>query len=39
MIFTSLACNYSAYHETAYLEAGNETDMLWENHGWRNTMA
>ena len=25
------ACNYSAYHETAYLEAGNETDMLWEN--------
>ena len=24
-------CNYSAYHETAYLEAGNETDMLWEN--------
>ena len=31
MIFTSLACNYSAYHETAYLEAGNETDMLWEN--------
>lgn len=25
------ACNYSAYHETAYLEAGNETDMLWKN--------
>ena len=23
--------NDSAYHETAYLEAGNETDMLWEN--------
>lgn len=26
------ACNYSAYHETAYLEAGNETDMLWEKY-------
>ena len=25
------ACSYSAYHETAYLEAGSETDMLWEN--------
>ena len=25
------ACSYSAYHETAYLTTGNETDMLWEN--------
>lgn len=25
------ACSYSAYHETSYLEAGSETDMLWGN--------
>ena len=25
------ACSYSAYHETAYLEAGNDPDVLWEN--------